>query len=110
MIPAGYMAKRVSLKPNWLEARQVVDVYSVSSCVSKDFTEYIKYWKHNGYWIFDSPEIIQSVARESAVDIEDTSLFIMRCMKRSSKEKAGGRLRRKAYSQQKCHSAFPDAT
>jgi hypothetical protein len=75
MIPAGYMAKRVSLKPNWLKAIQVVDIYSVSSCVSKDFTEYIKYWKYNGYWPFDSPEIIQSVAKESSVDLEGASLF-----------------------------------
>lgn len=75
MIPAGYMAKRVRLKPNWLKAIQVVDVYSVSSCVSNNFTEYIKYWKHNGYWLFDSPEIIESVARENSVDLDGTSLF-----------------------------------
>jgi hypothetical protein len=75
MIPAGYMAKRVSLKPDWLKAAQVVDIFSVSSCLSKDFADYIKYWKHNGYWLFDSPEIIQSVAREYSIDLEGTMLF-----------------------------------
>jgi hypothetical protein len=75
MIPAGYMAKYVSKKPDWLKAAQVVDIFSVSSCVSKDFADYIKYWKHNGYWLFDSPEVIQSVARGNSIDLEDTSLF-----------------------------------
>ncbi len=50
MIPVGYMAKRVSKKPDWLQAAQVIDIYSVSGCVSEDFADYIDYWKHNGYW------------------------------------------------------------
>lgn len=75
MIPAGYMAKYVSKKPDWLKAAQVVDIFSVSSCVSKDFADYIKYWKHNGYWLFDSPEIIQSVAWKNSIDLEGTMLF-----------------------------------
>jgi hypothetical protein len=75
MIPAGYMAKRVSLKPDWLKATQVVDIFSVSSCISKDFADYIKYWKHNGHWLFDSPEIIQSVARQNSIGLEGTTLF-----------------------------------
>jgi hypothetical protein len=46
-------------KPHWLKATDVDDLYSVSSCFSEDFTDYINYWKHNGYWFFDSPEIIK---------------------------------------------------
>lgn len=49
MIPVGYMAKRVYKKPHWLQAPQVVDVYSVSNCVSDDFADYVNCWKHNGY-------------------------------------------------------------
>jgi hypothetical protein len=75
MIPAGYMAKRVSTRPEWLHAEQVVDIYSVSHCVSKDFADYIHYWKHNGYWFFDSPEIIQQLAHENSIDLKGTSLF-----------------------------------
>ncbi len=75
MIPAGYMAKRVSLKPDWLKTTQVVDIFSVSSCISKDFADYIKYWKHNGYWLFDSPKMIQSVAIEHSIDLEGTMMF-----------------------------------
>jgi hypothetical protein len=75
MIPIGYMAKRVSLRPTWIKADRVKDIYSVSSCVSKDFADYINYWKHNGYWFFDSPAIILEVARDNAFDLERTALF-----------------------------------
>jgi hypothetical protein len=44
MIQVGYMAKRVVKRPDWLEANQVVDIYSVSNCNSKDFADYINYW------------------------------------------------------------------
>ncbi|HYM76257.1 MAG TPA: hypothetical protein VE377_09800 [Candidatus Dormibacteraeota bacterium] len=85
MIPVGYMAKRVYKKAEQLKVRaitasfekmpQVVDVYSVSNCLSKDFADYIRYWKHNGYWLFDSPEIIKNLAKENSIRLEETSLF-----------------------------------
>lgn len=75
MIPAGYMAKRVSKRPDWLQAPQVTDIYSVAGCISEDFADYIKFWKHNGYWLFDSPEVIRNAARENSIEIEGTSLF-----------------------------------
>lgn len=61
MIPVGYLAKHVNGCPEWLNAAGVEDVYSVSGCVSKDFTDYINYWKHNAYWFFDSPKVIQDI-------------------------------------------------
>ena len=75
MIPAGYMAKHVSLRPQWLKAHWVSDVYSVSNCISKTFAEYIGAWMHNGYWFFDSPEIIRELAHARSVDLTSTSLF-----------------------------------
>ncbi len=94
MIPAGYMAKRVYKKADWpkqegkrawLEGKgkhsflelapQVVDIYSVSGCISENFADYIPYWKHNGYWLFDSPTIIRNVARENLIQLDETSLF-----------------------------------
>jgi hypothetical protein len=75
MIRVGYMAKRVRPKPDWLQAPQVIDIYSVSNCQSEDFADYIPYWKHNGYWFFDSPEIIKAVATEHSIQLEGTSLF-----------------------------------
>lgn len=75
MIPVGYMAKHVESRPDWLKANQVNDVYSVSNCVSDDFADYINYWKHNGYWLFDSPETIQAVAEEHSIDLTASKLF-----------------------------------
>lgn len=75
MIPAGYMAKHVVSRPEWLKAEHVADIYSVSNCISDDFADYINYWKHNGYWFFDSPETILQVAKEHSLDLTNTSLF-----------------------------------
>jgi len=75
MIPVGHMAKRVYKRPDWLKAAQVTDIYSVSNCISENFSDYINYWKHNGYWFFDSPEIIQNIAKDNSLQLEGTSLF-----------------------------------
>jgi hypothetical protein len=75
MIPAGYMAKRVVCKLDWLKAAGVEDIYSVSGCISKDFADYIKFWKHNGYWFFDDPEVIEQMAREQSIDLAGTTMF-----------------------------------
>jgi len=75
MIPVGYMAKRVCGKPDSLKAPHVVDIYSVSDCMNQNFVDYIQYWKHNGYWLFDSPQIIQSLAADHSIQMEGLSLF-----------------------------------
>jgi len=75
MIPVGYMAKRVASKSDWLQNDQVEDVFSVSNCISDDFADYIEYWQHNGYWFFDSPEIIRMLATTHDLHLEGTKLF-----------------------------------
>jgi len=75
MTPAGYMAKKIVKRPDWLQAAAVEDVYSVSGCISKYFADYIEYWKHNGYWLFDSVESIRSSAREHSIPIEGCKFF-----------------------------------
>lgn len=75
MRPVGYMAKRVVRRPDWIKAPKVDDVYSVSGCVSEYFSDYIKYWRHNGYWFFDSPEIIKALALEHTIDLRNCKVF-----------------------------------
>lgn len=75
MIPVGYLAKGVAQRPDWLNSPEVKDIYSVSNCVSHDFTDYIKFWRHNGYWFFNRPEIIQELARENGVDLRSSTFF-----------------------------------
>lgn len=75
MIQAGYLAKRVEDSSDWLGATQVEDIYSVSGCISEDFADYINYWQHNGYWLFDSPKIIRSIAGQHAICLSGCTLF-----------------------------------
>ena len=75
MIPAGYMAKRVAPRPDWLEATGVHDIYSVSGCISKVFADYINDWRHNGFWLFDSVSIIEDLARKHDIDMSEMTMF-----------------------------------
>jgi hypothetical protein len=75
MVPIGYMYKRVAAAPEWLHAPHVVDVYSLSADVSENFADYIKFWRHNGYWLFDSPDIILALASEHSISVEGLKLF-----------------------------------
>ena len=74
MIELGYMAKRIALRPEWLNVRNVRDVYAVANCVSNDFCDYIGYWKHNGFWFFDSATLIRTIATENDIELADTVL------------------------------------
>lgn len=75
MIPIGYLAKRSCEKPKGFELPEVEDVYSVSGDVNDDFADYVNAWKHNGYWLFDSPEIIREVASEMSISLKGAKLF-----------------------------------
>lgn len=75
MIPIGYMYKRVALRPDWIKAPNVADIYSLSGCVSNDFAYYVNFWRHNGYWLFDSPQIIEEVALANSLPLDGLSLF-----------------------------------
>jgi hypothetical protein len=69
------MAKRPCKRPEWLHVPHIAEIYSVSNSGCKDFADYIQYWRHNGYWFFDSPQVIKTVAEENAIDIAGTMLF-----------------------------------
>jgi hypothetical protein len=75
MNPAGYMAKRVVSRPEWIKAPHVTSIYSVSGCISENFADYVPFWKHNGFWLFDSVEIIREVAAEPAIDLTGCKFF-----------------------------------
>lgn len=78
MIPVGYMAKRMPQSDDWLKHMKAplsVDVYSVGNCVNDDFADYVNYWKHNGWWFFDSPAVIQEISREHSFSLDHTLLF-----------------------------------
>jgi len=108
VIPVGYMAKRVVERPDWLGATQVSDVYSVSGCVSEEFADYIDCWKHNGYWLFDSPEMIREVARDKVVSLEGAKLFYYEAYEMEFDEKRMGWGSFAADSDLKTNVAVPE--
>jgi hypothetical protein len=75
MIPVGYLAKRTCNKPEGFNMPQIADVFSVSDDVNDNFADYINFWPQNGYWLFDSPEVIRRVGSENAIPLEGTKLF-----------------------------------
>lgn len=75
MIPAGYMCKYVASRPDWIKADTVVDIYSLSNCISSAFADPAAHWKHNGYWLYDSPDDIREIADNAGIDLAKTTLF-----------------------------------
>lgn len=75
MTPAGYLYKKVEKKPEGYNCDIVEDIYSVAGCISEDFTDYINYWKHNKYWLFDAPEIMEHIAETENIDLSVHTLF-----------------------------------
>ena len=75
MRPIGYRYKDVASRPEWLHAPNVTDVYSLSACVSTTFAAYISDWKHNGYWLFDSPSVMIKLAADNAIVLDGLKLF-----------------------------------
>lgn len=75
MIPIGYLYKNVAKRPDWLGAENVDDIFALSGCVSEDFTDYTNYWRHNGFWLFDSPSIMEELAKDHSIDLNGLHLF-----------------------------------
>jgi hypothetical protein len=75
MMPVGYMAKYVCSKPESLKAARVKNIFSVSGCMSTNFTDYKHVDYYNGLWFFNSPEEIRDLAVERFIKIRGTLLF-----------------------------------
>ena len=78
MFELGYMANQIASRPDWLAAPNVQDIFAVSNCVSEDFCDYVNFWQHNGFWFFDSPDIVRKTAAENAIDLTDSTLVYYR--------------------------------
>lgn len=79
MLPIGYMAKQIVARPEWLLAEGVEEILSLSGCFSKDFADWIDFWKHNDHWLFDSPAIIQELGHEHGIDLTNCRWFYYEC-------------------------------
>ena len=78
MIELGYMAKHVAARPEQLSVVHVVDICSVSNCISDDFTDFTAYWMHNEFFFFDSPDIIRKICARDNISMPDLQFFFYR--------------------------------
>lgn len=75
MIEAGYLFKRLARRTEWIKNPSVKDIQSVSSCLSENFADYINYWKHNGWWLFNRPSDMAEIIQREGVDRSALTLF-----------------------------------
>ena len=62
MIDSGYLIKRVELNPYWLQGSGVLEVCSVSNCISRPPEGWIDRWLHNELGWFNRIADAMSVA------------------------------------------------
>jgi hypothetical protein len=67
-------------KPAWLEASNIVDVYSVSSCVNDDFDADIYATPiyealRNEQGLYNSVDDIRTAAQSASIDLQEATLF-----------------------------------
>lgn len=86
MIPVGYVAKSVTARPKWMKAEAVDDICSVSGCIAKYFADYIPFWRHNGYWLFNTPEEIVQLAQDESIVLSDMTFFYFEAHERQFDE------------------------
>lgn len=75
MIPAGFMRKKVLSTPEWIKSKDVVEIASVSSCLSDFAFDYIDYWCHNGFWLFNSVDELDALMSANGHDRSGSRLF-----------------------------------
>jgi hypothetical protein len=57
----GYFPKRLSVPPDWMRARGVEEIGSVSLCIAGGPDGWLEAWKHNPWGFFSSPETARSL-------------------------------------------------
>jgi hypothetical protein len=73
MIDAGYFAKRVAPKPDWLHAPSVREICSVSDCISLAPEDWVDRWLHNEFGWFN--RVSDALAVVPVDEVADYRLF-----------------------------------
>jgi hypothetical protein len=58
---AGYFPRSIVARPDWLTSLAVVDVCSVSDCVSPGPGDWVHLWLHNRFGFFNEPDLARRV-------------------------------------------------
>lgn len=56
----GYFAKRIVPKPAWIDTPGVIEISSVSTCISKGPQDWIDRWTHNEMWLYASEALARA--------------------------------------------------
>jgi hypothetical protein len=74
MIPAGYNIRSIA-KPDWLKAPQITEVFSAGGVANREFAVYSMFWKQNGFFMYDSADLVKRLAQSIDFDLKHHALF-----------------------------------
>ena len=77
-VDLGYMAKRSIKAPAFYRARGLRLIESVSGCVCGTFGDFLPLWRHNGWWFFDSVDVLTDVGRRLGVETAGMPAYFYR--------------------------------
>ncbi len=60
----GYFPKAYGAKPDWLNRPDILEICSVSECVSAGPKDWINKWKHNEMWVYDDERVFDEIIPE----------------------------------------------
>jgi hypothetical protein len=89
MLPLGYTCKRATARPEAFPPQHVADILSLSDCISHNFTDWYSNEEHNGYYLFDSPSVIASLAEEYGVPLTGSRLLYFEAFEHEYDEEKG---------------------
>ncbi len=78
MIPLGYMYKSVGPLIRSDLPDSIVDFHTLGECSgnsTQDFANYIPFFKHNGWGLYNSPRVMQEIAVENNIDLSEMQCF-----------------------------------
>ena len=74
----GYTAKRITPRPEKFEPDTVIEIASVSNCIAERPTGWLEQWKHNEWFVYDTPDLARQVARNvGAFDWPIVAYFVL---------------------------------
>jgi hypothetical protein len=74
----GYVAKCITPPPPGFEPAFVAEIASVSNCIADRPQGWLELWKHNDWFMYDSPDLARQIAADLRVfDCPITAYFLL---------------------------------
>ena len=72
MIPVGYLRKKITARPEWLDVPVAANVVAVSDCVMMSVVDKFALGGFNGWYFYDSPSALDELLRAQEIDFDGT--------------------------------------